>query len=66
MPPGARCINGSHLHSAGAVAFGQWRAARRLIDRGAETAVWHAAALGLMGRVGTWDYFADRAAQCCL
>jgi uncharacterized protein len=35
-----------------AVAFGQWRAARRLVDRGARTALWHAAALGLMDRIG--------------
>lgn len=34
-----------------AVAFGQWKAARRLVERGARTALWHAAALGLMDRV---------------
>jgi uncharacterized protein len=34
-----------------AVAFGQWRAARRLVERGAQTALWHAAALGLMDRI---------------
>ena len=34
-----------------AVAFGQWRAARRLVERGARTTLWQAAALGLMDRV---------------
>lgn len=29
-----------------AVAFAQWRAARRLVERGAQMAIWHAAALG--------------------
>jgi ketosteroid isomerase-like protein len=36
---------------ADAVAFGQWRAARRLLQRGATTSLWQAAALGLAGRV---------------
>ena len=36
---------------ADAVAFGQWNAARRLIDRGARTTLWQAAALGLVDRV---------------
>lgn len=36
---------------ADAVAFGQWNAARRLIERGARTTLWQAAALGLMPRV---------------
>lgn len=34
-----------------AIAFAQWRTARRLVDRGAHIALWHAAALGLMHRV---------------
>ena len=34
-----------------AVAFGQWNAARRLVERGARTTLWQAAALGLMVRV---------------
>jgi len=34
-----------------AVAFGQWQAARRLLERGAQTTLWQAAALGLMDRV---------------
>lgn len=34
-----------------AVVFGQWRAARRLLDRGATTTIWQAAALGLLDRV---------------
>lgn len=34
-----------------ATAFGQWKAARRLIQRGAGTSFWEAATLGLMDRV---------------
>lgn len=40
---------------ADAVAFGQWQAARRLVERGARTTLWQAAALGLMDRVD--EYF---------
>jgi ankyrin repeat protein len=47
--PGAVIGGGTPL--ADAVAFGQWRAARRLLERGARTTIWQAAALGLMGRV---------------
>ena len=36
---------------ADAVAFGQWKAAQRLLERGARTNLWQAAALGLVGRV---------------
>jgi uncharacterized protein len=36
---------------ADAVAFGQWNAARRLLERGAETNLWQAAALGCLDRV---------------
>jgi ketosteroid isomerase-like protein len=36
---------------ADAVAFGRWRAARRLLERGARTSLWQAAALGLVDRV---------------
>lgn len=36
---------------ADAVAFGQWRAARRLLERGAQATLWQAAALGLMATV---------------
>src|SRR3954451_6047183 len=36
---------------ADAVAFGQWKAARRLLERGARTTLWQAAALGLTDRV---------------
>ena len=36
---------------ADAVAFGQWDAARRLLERGARTNLWQAAALGLADRV---------------
>lgn len=43
-----------------AVGFGQWNAARRLVERGAQLKLWHAAALGLMDRLnydnyGTWN-----------
>jgi ankyrin repeat protein len=34
-----------------ATAFGQWNAARRLVERGAETRLWPAATLGLLDRV---------------
>jgi len=40
---------------ADAVAFGQWQAARRLVERGARTTLWQAAALGMMPRVA--EYF---------
>lgn len=36
---------------ADAVALSQWRAARRLLERGAETTLWQAAALGELDRV---------------
>jgi ankyrin repeat protein len=39
---------------ADAVAFGQWQAARRLIERGARANLWQAAALGLMNRVASF------------
>jgi hypothetical protein len=41
--------NGTPL--ADAVAFGQWRAAYRLAERGAKANLWQAAALGFMGRL---------------
>jgi uncharacterized protein len=47
--PGAVIGGGTPL--ADAVAFGQWRAARRLVARGARTLLWQAAALGLQERV---------------
>jgi uncharacterized protein len=34
-----------------AVVFAQWNAARRLLERGARTTIWQAAALGLLDRV---------------
>lgn len=46
---GAVIAGGTPLDDA--VAFAQWRAARRLVERGACTALWHAAALGLLERV---------------
>lgn len=53
--PGAVIDGGTPL--ADAVAFAQWRAARRLVERGARTTLWQAAALGLMGRVE--EYFSS-------
>ena len=47
--PGSVINGGTAL--ADAVAFGQWEAARRLIERGAKSTLWQAAALGLMERV---------------
>jgi ankyrin repeat protein len=52
--PGAVIGGGTPL--ADAVAFGQWKAARRLLERGARTTLWQAAALGLLDRVE--EYFA--------
>jgi ankyrin repeat protein len=34
-----------------AVGYGQWQAARRLVERGARTKLWHAGALGLLDRL---------------
>ena len=47
--PGSVIGGGTAL--ADAVAFGQWKAARRLIERGAKSTLWQAAALGLLDRV---------------
>lgn len=47
--PGSVIGGGTPL--ADAVAFGQWRVAGRLIERGARTTLWQSAALGLMSRV---------------
>src|SRR5262245_25650190 len=44
-------IIGGGTPLADAVAFGQWQAAHRLVERGARTTLWQAAALGLMSRV---------------
>jgi ankyrin repeat protein len=46
---GAVIAGGTPLDDA--VAFGQWAAAARLAELGARTAVWHAAALGMIDRV---------------
>ncbi len=43
---GACIAHGTALDNA--VAFGQWNAARRLVARGARTALWHSAALGML------------------
>jgi uncharacterized protein len=47
--PGAVIADGTPLTDA--TAFGQWNAARRLVERGARTPLREAAALGLMDRV---------------
>jgi uncharacterized protein len=47
--PGAVIGGGTPLDDA--TAFAQWRAARRLVERGARTRLWHAATLGLMDRL---------------
>jgi uncharacterized protein len=44
-------VIGGGTPMADAVAFGQWNAARRLLERGAATTLWQAAALGLTDRV---------------
>jgi ankyrin repeat protein len=49
--PGAVFTNGTAMSDA--VVFAQWRAARRLLERGAVTTLWQAAALGLVERVRT-------------
>jgi len=55
--PGAVIAGGTPLDDA--VAFAQWQAARRLVERGAQMAVWHAAALGRVELLES--YFADDA-----
>lgn len=47
--PGSVIDGGTPISDA--VAFGQWQAARRLLERGARTTLWQAAALGLLDRV---------------
>ncbi len=47
--PGAVFTGGPAMSDA--VVFAQWRAARRLLERGARTTIWQAAALGLLDRV---------------
>jgi hypothetical protein len=47
--PGAVIAGGTPLDDA--TAFAQWRTARRLVERGARTTLWHAATLGLFGRL---------------
>jgi ankyrin repeat protein len=44
-------VIGNGTPIADATAFGQWKAARRLIELGATTTLWQAASLGLMDRV---------------
>jgi len=47
--PGGVIGGGTPLSDA--VAFGQWKAARRLVERGARASLWEAAALGMMPEV---------------
>jgi ankyrin repeat protein len=47
--PGSVIGGGAPL--ADAVAFGMWRAARRLVERGAAVTLWQSAALGLMAHL---------------
>lgn len=47
--PGSSINGGSPLSCA--VGYGQWAAARGLVERGARTLLWHEAALGLMERI---------------
>jgi uncharacterized protein len=47
--PGAVFTGGAPMSDA--VVFEQWSAARRLLERGATTTIWQAAALGLLERV---------------
>lgn len=46
---GASIAGGTAMDDA--VGYGQFHAARRLVERGARTKLWHASALGLMNRV---------------
>ncbi|HUH61348.1 MAG TPA: ankyrin repeat domain-containing protein [Terracidiphilus sp.] len=55
--PGSVIGGGAPL--ADAVAFGQWKAARRLVERGARATFWQSAALGIMDRLR--DAFASEA-----
>ncbi|MFC4591926.1 ankyrin repeat domain-containing protein [Sphaerisporangium corydalis] len=48
--PGS-CIGTGGTAITDACAFGQWNAARRLVERGATTTLWESATLGLMDRV---------------
>lgn len=47
--PGAVFTGGTPMSDA--VVFAQWKAARRLLEHGAQTTIWQAAALGLIARV---------------
>ena len=50
--PGAVFTGGTPMSDA--VVFVQWRAARRLLERGARTTLWQAAGLGLLERVNAF------------
>ncbi|WP_241773230.1 ankyrin repeat domain-containing protein [Bacillus sp. LL01] len=53
---GAVIAGGTPLDDA--VAFGQWNAAHRLVERGAQTNLWNTAGLGMMAEVK--EYFEGR------
>jgi ankyrin repeat protein len=56
--PGPSIADGTPLDDA--VGYGHWRAAHRLVERGAKVGkLWHAAALGIMSRVE--EHFAGSA-----
>jgi hypothetical protein len=59
--PGAVIGGGTPLDDA--TAFAQWQAARRLVERGARTTLWHAATLGLLDQLQTYFTGSTRPAQ---
>jgi hypothetical protein len=59
--PGAVIGGGTPLDDA--TAFAQWQAARRLVERGAHTTMWHAATLGLLDRLRAHFTGSTRPAQ---
>jgi ankyrin repeat protein len=62
--PGAVIGGGTPLDDA--TAFAQWKAAQRLVERGATTSLWHAAALGLLDRVRAYFAVPDRPAPAAV
>lgn len=59
--PGAVFTGGTAISDA--VIFANWPAARRLLERGARTTPWQAAALGLLAPVQAWCTASDRPAR---
>jgi uncharacterized protein len=58
--PGAVIGGGTPLDDA--TAFAQWQTARRLVERGARTTLWHTATLGLLDRLQAYFTGATRPA----